>query len=558
MPRNWLHIARAEFYVLTASLRPHRLRAVVMLYAIGVLWAVWAAPAVTEWFLSSIVPLDQLRPLLIVLVPGLIRSAVVVVWLMLFLFPLSYALQEIKVGQWEILLSNNVRTRDILLGTFLGMTPVYGFVTLVLAPLLVAPVVVIFDVSPLGSILMYTLLFASALLAIWLSNFVIAVVQSKLGDSPRGNDLAKALALVVALVALGPFYGLMYFAPAMSEVLSMDVFLVLPFSWMADLLTWVAISFSGATIAAPQMTAIRSVLVLEPAVLAVLSGAFFVLCIGVALAAADRVFTISAGARTEVVTTIRGENFFLRGIRRLFAGPFGVLVVCSFKDFFRKAQNLSKVFYSVVLAVLLPVLMLTTMDEGPRPDVGEMVMFLGTLFTMTGVVPFVGVSFLESRDQLWTIQSSPSGAQRFVIARLVTFVLTLVVICTVPAVAFGIILGLGPLGTLGMYLYIVTVASGGAMVATGITARNPDYEDTKSAAHQTNTMLSIFIPMIAVVFPLLLMLVSLIMGVGDEFLAAIGPENIGLFVMLSGSASVVVTGLVVVLIGVRSLAAPDK
>ncbi|MGD2072157.1 MAG: hypothetical protein PVG65_01540, partial [Candidatus Thorarchaeota archaeon] len=190
MPRKWFHIAKAEFYVLTASVRKHRAVTTAILYILAFVWAVILAPMLIWGFITRLMPIGEIQLLLQIVFPGLMRTVVLFLWVMLLLFPLSYALQEIKIGQWEIFLSNDVSTRDILVGTFLGKIPLYGLVTMIFAPIVISPFMMAFEVSLIGQALVYTILAVMVLVTIWLSNFITGIIQSKLGDSPRGNDLA--------------------------------------------------------------------------------------------------------------------------------------------------------------------------------------------------------------------------------------------------------------------------------------------------------------------------------------------------------------------------------
>ena len=53
-----------------------------------------------------------------------------------------------------------------------------------------------FQVSIIGQLLVYGVLALLAMSTIWLSNLLTSVLQARLGDSSRGNDIAKALSMV--------------------------------------------------------------------------------------------------------------------------------------------------------------------------------------------------------------------------------------------------------------------------------------------------------------------------------------------------------------------------
>jgi hypothetical protein len=419
MVKKWFHIAKADFYVLTAGMRNHRRLYSGVFCTLGIVWAVYGAPFLIGGALNAIIPMSDIQALL--------------------MFPMTKALEEIKIGHWEIFLSNNVKTRDILTGSFLGGLPLYGLITLFLAPLIITPFILAFEVSLIGVALIYTVLILTVLTVLWISNFVTAAVKSKLGASSRGNDIAKALSFVIAFAGIMPMYGLIFAAPMMTEILGTDVFLLLPFTWSADVVSWIAITFNGIGLTESEVAFFGTILQFDLLVSILLACVFSVVILGLTLGAADRVFTITAGARTERIITVGRENFILRGVRKLISDSFGVLLVVNMKDYFRKAQNLSKMFYGVILAIVLPLIMTLFTDYGGGKDLGDIITMFGMMFAMVGALPFVGTGFLESKDQLWILQSAPQGASRFVKSRLVMAAIADVFLTLIVAVTMAFV-----------------------------------------------------------------------------------------------------------------------
>jgi len=475
---NWFHIARAEFQVQTSGIRTHRRIVVSGSIVLGIIWALLIAPTLIGYVLTEVLEIPRLAVAMVM--PGLMRAGIMFIWLILMIPSLSNALQEVKVGQWEILLSNRVKTREILVGTFVGRLAIYGLCVLYLAPLLVAPFAHALAVSSVGLALMYFTVFVVTVSTIWLSNLVGTAIQSKLGASSRGKDLAKALALVLSPVAVFPLLGLQLFAPMMSEILGLDVFLLFPFTWGADLVTQIAVIFNGI---GPSMEGLVAVLGLGPSLSLLLLGGFSIFVVLLGLYSADRFFIIGEGARTESVTTIHRENIVLRGVRRISSGSFGVLIVTGLKDFGRKAENLARLALLMALALLLPFFVFIRAGEFELTSVAIMMsLMLGFL----GVQVFGGVGFLESKDQLWTIQATPHGVQRYVKAKAIQCILLIVPVVLLPSVLYAVVLRLN----LSRILFLLSTSFisclGGAFVGIGIAAGNPTYEDTKSGAYITN------------------------------------------------------------------------
>ena len=116
--RNWYHIAKAEFQVQTSGIKKHRTVLITAAFVLGVIWALVIAPYLVGFILTQVIEIPQV--VLVMIMPGLLRAGIMFVWILLLILPLSNALQEVRVVQWEILLSNRVQTREILVGTFAG------------------------------------------------------------------------------------------------------------------------------------------------------------------------------------------------------------------------------------------------------------------------------------------------------------------------------------------------------------------------------------------------------------------------------------------------------
>ncbi len=502
MSRNWYHIAKAEFFVITHKFHRHRLTSTLGIYSLAIMWALFVAPPVMNTVIESFIGWDVARMLLIASLPGTMRSVMLFLWMSLLMIPLSQGLQELKIGHWEIFLSNNVPSHEILLGTFLGKIPLYGLFVLFLAPLIVGPIALAFSLSLFGAIIMYIILSTMVLTTIWLSNFVTAVIQSRLGESARGNDLAKALSFIMALVTLLPLYGLMFLAPTMAELLGMDLFLVFPFTWLADLTTWCVLLFNGIGITESQISLFSSVLQFDLVTCVALAVCFSIVIFVLPLKLAGRVFTIEAGTRTEVVTTITHEHLFFRGLRWIFPSTLGILLVTSLKDYLRKAQNLSKIFYSVLIALIIPIMLLTTADS--FEDTVSFLPFAVVMLGLIGTFPFAGSGFLESKHQLWMIQSAPYGASRYLQSRVIASSLVVIFPAFLTALTLCALFSLSLLLAVFFILISLVVVIASTMVAIGITACNPNYEDTKSPAHQFNMI----VPVLVVEFTLILSMMT--------------------------------------------------
>jgi hypothetical protein len=542
MTGNWFHIAKAEFQVQTSGFKSHRTVLVTSGFLFGIVWAFIIAPFMMTFVVTEIIGIPHSTAAMIM--PGLMRAGVMFIWLILLILPLSNALQEVKVGQWEIMLSNNVSTREILVGSFAGKLAIYGLYVLYLAPLLVAPFAQVLEVFYLGQAFMYITIFVITVSTIWLSQLLVTAIQSRLGASPRGKDLANALAIALSAIAFLPLVGLQLFAPLMSEILGMNVFLLFPFTWGADLVSQLAVAFNGIGL---SLVGIEFTLGLPLVSNAGLLGVFSSAIVIFGLLSADRLFTIGADARTESVTTIHNENIAIRGIRRLSRGSFGVLVVTGLKDFNRKAQNLSRLALLMLLALVVPVFIYIRAGEF---ELTSVTILMSLMLGFLGVQVFGGAGFLESKDQLWTIQAAPYGVGRYVRAKAVQSLVLIIPVVLLPAVLYAILLGL----ELSQLIFLLSASFmscvGGALVGIGIAASNPTYEDTKSGAYRTNNVRGMMLVVVSFMWYLIADMAFTILGYGDWMNIIWSSQTLSILVQV---IPLPIVGLAAILVGSHKL-----
>ena len=67
----------------------------------------------------------EFEVLLMIALLGTMRSVIFMLWTMIVIFPISSVLQEVKITQWDFILSHNVSTRERLIGIFWGKIPLY-------------------------------------------------------------------------------------------------------------------------------------------------------------------------------------------------------------------------------------------------------------------------------------------------------------------------------------------------------------------------------------------------------------------------------------------------
>ena len=542
MVRVWLAIAKAEFLIRTVKLHKSRKILYPIVIGIALAWGLFLVPRILGLLFTNIGA--AFEALLATSFPGLLRTIMLAVWLFILIIPISNSLENVKIGQWEILFSNNVKTRDLLFGTFVGRIPVYGIFVIALAPIVVSPFVYAYNVSIIGQLLMYFVIFVFAIVTIWISTVISTAMHAKIGASPRGDDIGKALSWALVPILYLPVMGSMYWTSSVVALLNLDISMILPSTWCADILTWISMHTSSlrpSSIMNLELYWFTVSPIVDILILAVFS--MTVLYLG--FKSADRLFAYGASPGSQKVARAGPENLFIRGVRRVFGGVFGTIVVTSFKDFARKLQNIAKLSYGVFLAILMPLLI----GFGPFSTVVDDPVFVPVMSSLTlgmisgifsGVI-FGGVGLLDSRDQLWILKSAPKGVPKFIVARVISYMMVGIPYALLPAIFTGFLLNFTLYDTLLMFIFIYSIVVGGIFVGVGITASNPSFEDTSSGAFVINQIATVFILMI-------LIIVSLIQGV----IIAITQGVFGAAMLLSSIPTPIV-GLVILMFGMIRL-----
>ncbi len=546
MVKVWWAIAKAEFLVRTCKL--HRSRKILYPVVIGIALAfgLFFIPTILGYFFSRVGGAFEI--MLATSFPGLLRTIMMVLWLFILIVPISNSLENVKIGQWEILFSNNVKTRDLLFGTFVGRIPVYGIFVIALGPIAVAPFVYAYNVSIVGQLLMYLVIFLFAIVTIWLSTVFSTAIHAKIGSSPRGDDIGKALSWTLAPLVAIPAMGSMYWMNSIVSLLNLNVSMILPSTWSADILTWIAM-YTGSLRPSSILNLELYWFAVSPIVDMVLLGIFSILVLVLGFKSADRLFAYGASPGSQKVARAGPESFFIKGVRKVFGRSFGTIVVTSFKDFARKLQNIAKVSYGLFLGILVPLLIgfgpfAAIVDDPVFVPVMTSLMIGMMLGIFSGFI-FGGVGLLDSRDQLWILKSTPRGVPKFIVARVLSYMMVGIPYALIPAIFSGILLSFPLADILIVCGFVYSIVLGGIFVGVGITSINPSYEDTSSGAFVINQISTIVVMTICLI-------VSILPGV----LIAIRQGLFG-YAMIISSIPTPIIGLVILMIGMIRLNAME-
>lgn len=477
---KWLAIARNEYRVQTSWIRG--LRRYFPFAAVGLLavWVFYLAPMMVRSMVD-----DFLGVLLSQVAVALFEIILFVLSVFLTMIPVSNALKEEGLGRVELMLKAPVRPGDVLVGEFLGKTPVYAIVATAVAGLftaLLAPL----GLSPFQTALIILLAFVACLSSFWIGTVLAAVARTTIGRTAKGKDIGKAVSFILVLPLIALFYGLLggniltALADSGTNGLVRTVFGLFPSSWAAEVI--VAFAKNPSNIGAVwtlTLTRVGGVAV------------FMVGGLAVGWKVADRAYSLEPTGLG--VTEVGPDGTFYRTVRLLGGGgSFGSLLVSVFKDYGRRLENLSQIGYVIGLMVLINFFFVD--DAGGAQVMG---LLMGTVMALF----LCSEATIRGRENLFIYRKTPSGVGRFMRAKLLQGWLTVLpfmaVVMLVSGLRFGVAFNWPYLANVGSSLLI---AAANVSMAMGLSFANPAYSQ-KSASYMINFQLIAFLAFGAMIVP---------------------------------------------------------
>ena len=340
------------------------------------------------------------------------QAAIPLVQIVLFMFffflillPISDTLRELQTGHLEIFLAAPIKPSDVLLGEFLGKMPFYAIAITIITGTFTAVL------TPLGldifqSIIIIIVFIITFLSAFWIGTVIASILRTKLGKITRGKDIGRALAVVIVLPMIAVMYAILggglfeaLLDPGTSGMVR-AVFSVLPSSWGAEI--FVGFASNPGNIGAvgfETLTWFGGLLL------------FFVAVLWLGAKVANRAYSLEPTTFTSSLA--KPDGFFYKTIRYLGGGnSFGTLLTTIFKDYSRRLENLSWIFYAVGIVIMIRVFI-----SDPISEPMDQLLFLSEM-AIPFLAAFVVGTVSRGKNTLFVYKEAPFGISKFVKARL--------------------------------------------------------------------------------------------------------------------------------------------
>jgi hypothetical protein len=405
--------------------------------------------------------------------------------LFLVLMPISNTLRDEGMNRVELMLKSPVRPGDVLVGEFLGKTPIYailatfiiGLFTALLAPL---------GLSMLQTALIIFMAFVTCLGSFWVGTVIAGVARTTIGRTAKGKDLGKALSFIIALPMVAVFYSMingnlqtMLLDPG-TDGLVKAVLGLFPSSWAAEII--VAFANNPANIAAVWMLTVTRVGGMVVFIGGSLWAGWMVL---------DRAFSLEP---TNLgVSKVGPDGLLYKTVRLLGGGgSFGSLMVSALKDYTRRLENLSQLGYVVGLLILMQAFFIDDWGGG-----WTMGLLMGTVMALF----LSSEATIRGKETLFIYRKTPGGVGRFMRAKLAQSWLLVLPFLTLNMVLTA--LRFEPGFTAAFFLStgkVLLMAAANSAMAIGLSLVNPAWVQ-KSPAYMINMQLIAFLAMGSLIIP---------------------------------------------------------
>jgi hypothetical protein len=318
---------------------------------------------------------------------------------------------------------------------------------------------------------------------LWTGNVIAVVVKTKLGQTAKGRDIGKALAMAMAIPQLVLYYAMVYgdlltvISDSDTNILLKDLLALFPSSWGGDVILLIARKPGGLLVDSRILMGFGGVI------------AYFVGMLWLGEKIADRAYSLEPIAMT--TTKMGKDGYFYNSMKTLCGnGSFGAIVVSVFKDYARRLENITNVSY-IIMALIIMNVFITPQHKGGsgEPSVPLMMsLFLLPIIT----VMVAGDITVQGREFLFIYKKAPNAMWQFLKAMVLKSWFVVVPIAT------GVVFITSPLQpgtTIAKVLMntglIAIFSTANVVLITGLFLVNPAYSD-KSPKIFFNVFIALF------------------------------------------------------------------
>ena len=408
--RLWKTIFKNEILLKTSSFRRHRKSFFLILYSIGLFWGLYLGPNFFDIILPNLFKTYSglYKPLVILI----IEQIFAIIFLSYMIYPLYNLYRKKEIGYKDILLSSPAKPGDIFLGEFLAMLPFYSLGILFIGPIITSMIMQITVISIFHILIIYLSILGLSFLGLLIGTMLANWLEYLMLKNEKLRELDKFLLLIISLIVILVFYFFQFTLENISRYSELRVwFQIYPSFWYSNIVIFII------------DPSLQDTFILNLWISSLLAVLIPVLFLILAYKMANKHYVVDY-KYTKASYQIEEKRYY-NFIRKLTLSKWEILVITQFKEFFRKKENVVKIFYVIGLTCVIGLILLISskdlsMEFGTEFFYKRQMNIL--LLSWIGSIIFgilMGMNiFMSSKEILFLYKRTPRGVKSLIISYL--------------------------------------------------------------------------------------------------------------------------------------------
>lgn len=496
----WKVIAKIELKRKTSKFQNHRILFFVIIYTILLLWAFLLAPFVFDLIVSAIVnQLLETIPISTIISGMALIIEFMMVWffMMIFMYPLQNIYRKSEIGYKEIILASPIKSSDIFLGEYIGKLPFYIIYILIFSPVILGIINPIINLNFIQFAIIYICIIELVIFAALVGSIITLWLEHKITKSEKARDLGKALMWLLVIVLVILMYSAIFLFNQLMKYPEIKNFIMFyPSFWFSNIILFVIDPILIDTYLLNIWLSIGIAIGIP------------LLILYISFKKADAFFSLERGIE-KISSIIQRENKFYGLIRKLTGHKWEGLIITQLKGYFRKKENIMKIFYAVGL-IAVEGIMFSFVGGGANDPTG--LPMLTIMLILVGGMMFgimVGNSiFIGTKDLLWVYKRSPRSVSALIYSYIRMIMIIVIIIDISFTIFFSILFQYTIVLSIFFFVFFIIYGMICISQAIGIQCFHPAFEEKGGDMMLNNglfVILNIFIIFTSIIFEIMIL-----------------------------------------------------
>ena len=347
----WKAVAKNEIRIKLYRFRNNRKLFLLIIWIITLYWSFFLGPNLFD----AIIP-EDIKPYLVEyreVVVLFIEYLLTMLFLIILMYPLYNLYRKTEIGHNEIFLASPVKLGDLFFGEFMGKLFFYSIYILWFGPIITSVLLQLTELNFLQYIIIYLCLFGLMAFSLMLGTILANLIEYKMVKNQKAIDLNKAILFLSSLLVIALFYILRFsFNYILNNPELRNWLIFYPSYWYS---TIILLTIDPVLINSPFLSIIANISL----------GIFIPIFVFYFSYKKAHIFYTLSSQVDKNLYIAKQEKRYYKIIRLITPNQWEGLVITQFKEFFRKKENIIKVFYLLALILIVGIIIFLSLIEVP-------------------------------------------------------------------------------------------------------------------------------------------------------------------------------------------------